>query len=178
MAQQMENQGEIHALDVHREKLNRIEEGCRRLGIKIVKTVKGDATHPLAFFKGLEFDRVLADVPCSGFGTLRKNPDLKWRRGEKDIGRLSRLQSSVLRNLSGYVKEGGILVYSTCTVFHEENEDVIAGFLAQHPAFQLDQMVEVLPEKCHFLIRNGFFKTFPPRDEMDAFFVARLKKGF
>jgi 16S rRNA (cytosine967-C5)-methyltransferase len=178
MAQRMENQGEIHALDLNREKLNRIEEGCRRLGIKIVKTAKGDATRPLAFFKGLEFDRILADVPCSGFGTLRKNPDLKWRRGEKDIGRLSRLQSSVLKNLSGYVKEGGILVYSTCTVFHEENEDVIEGFLAQHPAFQLDQMVEVLPEKCHFLIRNGFFKTFPPRDEMDAFFVARLKKGF
>lgn len=178
MAQRMENQGEIHALDLNREKLNRIEEGCRRLGIKIVKTAKGDATRPLAFFKGLEFDRILADVPCSGFGTLRKNPDLKWRRGEKDIGRLSQLQSSVLKNLSGYVKEGGILVYSTCTVFHEENEDVIEGFLAQHPAFQLDQMVEVLPEKCHFLIRNGFFKTFPPRDEMDAFFVARLKKGF
>ena len=178
MAQRMENQGEIHALDLNREKLNRIEEGCRRLGIKIVKTAKGDVTRPLAFFKGLEFDRILADVPCSGFGTLRKNPDLKWRRGEKDIGRLSRLQSSVLKNLSGYVKEGGILVYSTCTVFHEENEDVIEGFLAQHPAFQLDQMVEVLPEKCHFLIRNGFFKTFPPRDEMDAFFVARLKKGF
>jgi 16S rRNA (cytosine967-C5)-methyltransferase len=118
----------------------------------------------------------LADVPCSGFGTLRRNPDLEWRRGEGDIKRLSELQYSILKNLSGYVKERGILVYSTCTVFHEENEDVVEKFLKEHPEFRLDRILQILPEKYHPFIENGYFKTFPPRDEMDGFFVARLRK--
>ena len=94
--------------------------------------------------QGMKFDRILADVPCSGFGTLRRNPDLKWRRGEKEIKRLSELQSSILRNLSVYVKEGGVFIYSTCTVFHEENEDVVEKFLDEHPEFQLDRMDKVV----------------------------------
>jgi 16S rRNA (cytosine967-C5)-methyltransferase len=176
MAQTMENRGEIFALDLSQGKLDWIEEMCQRLGIKIVKTVKGNAAVSLPVSNGLEFDRVLADVPCSGFGTLRKNPDLKWRKGEKDIKRLSELQFSILNHLSVYVKEGGVLIYSTCTVFHEENEDVLQKFLEGHPEFQLDRMEKVLPEKCHFLIHNGYFKTFPPKDGMDGFFAARMVK--
>ena len=129
MAQKMKNEGEVYALDLNREKLNQMEESCRRLGIRMVKAVRGDAALSLPVPRGLEFDRVLADVPCSGFGTLRRNPDLKWRRDEEDIRRLSELQLSILRNLSGYLKKGGILVYSTCTVFHEENEEVVEKFL-------------------------------------------------
>ena len=115
IAQRMINEGEVYAMDLTREKLGLIKEMCQRLGIKIVKTIKGDATKTLPIPEGVEFDRVLADVPCSGFGTIRRNPDLKWRRGEEDIRRLSELQSSILRNLSCYVRRGGILVYSTCT---------------------------------------------------------------
>jgi len=176
MAQKMENKGEIYALDLSKGKLDLIEEMCQRLGIKIVKILKGNAAAPLPVSKGLVFDRVLADVPCSGFGTLRKNPDLKWRRGEKDVKRLSELQFSILRNLSVYVKGGGILIYSTCTVFHEENEDVVETFLKGYPEFQLDWMDKVLPGRFHLFIRNGYFKTFPPRNEMDGFFVARMRK--
>ena len=176
MAQTMENRGEIYALDVSQGKLDWIEEMCQRLGIKTVKTVKGDAAASLPVSKGLVFDRVLADVPCSGFGTLRKNPDLKWRRGEKDIKRLSELQFSILNHLSAYVKEGGVLVYSTCTVFHEENEDVLEKFLEGHPEFQVDRMDKVLPKKFHSFIQNGYFKTFPPKDGMDGFFAARMVK--
>ena len=177
MAQTMENRGEIYALDLSQGKLDWIEEMCQRLGIKIVKTVKGNAAVSLPVSNGFVFDRVLADVPCSGFGTLRKNPDLKWRRGEKDIKRLSELQFSILNHLSVYVKEGGVLIYSTCTVFHEENEDVVERFLEGHPEFQLDRMEKVLPEKFHLFIRDGYFKTFPPKNEMDGFFAARLVKG-
>ena len=177
IAQRMENKGEIYALDLIKGKLGQIEEMCQRLGIKIVKTMKGDARSPLPTPKGMKFDRVLADVPCSGFGTLRRNPDLKWRRNEEDIGRLAELQSSILRNLAPYVKEGGILVYSTCTVFHEENEDVVERFLDGHSEFRLDQIREVLPEKCHSFIKKRYFKTFPPKDTMDGFFVARMIKG-
>jgi 16S rRNA (cytosine967-C5)-methyltransferase len=139
--------------------------------------MKGDARSPLPTPKGMKFDRVLADVPCSGFGTLRRNPDLKWRRKEEDIGRLAKLQSSILRNLAPYVKEGGILVYSTCTVFHEENEDVVERFLDGHSEFRLDQISEALPEKYHSFIKKGYFKTFPPKDTMDGFFVARMIKA-
>jgi 16S rRNA (cytosine967-C5)-methyltransferase len=177
MAQRMENQGEIYALDLSKRRLDLIEKASQILGIKIIKIIKADATKLLPISKGLGFDRVLADVPCSGFGTLRRNPDLKWRRGEEDIKRLSEVQSSILGNLSHYIKDGGILVYSTCTVFREENEDVIEKFLEGHPEFKLDWMGNVLPEKLQPFIQKGFFKTFPPRNGMDGFFVARMVKG-
>jgi 16S rRNA (cytosine967-C5)-methyltransferase len=184
IAQKMENQGEIYALDLNKGKIDLIEETCQRLGIGIVKTIKGDAVKILPVPRGMKFDRILADVPCSGFGTLRRNPDLKWRRGEKEIRRLSEFQSSILRNLSVYVKEGGVLIYSTCTVFHEENEDVVKKFLDEHPEFQLDRMDDVASafiadgksEEFHSFIQNRFFKTFPPKNNMDGFFVARLIK--
>jgi 16S rRNA (cytosine967-C5)-methyltransferase len=184
MAQQMGNRGEIYALDLNQGKIAPIEEISQRLGIKIVKAIKGDAAKSLPIPQGLEFDRILADVPCSGFGTLRKNPDLKWRKGERDIKRLSELQLSILSNLSAYVKEGGALIYSTCTVFHEENEDVVEKFLEEHPEFKLDRMDHVASaftadgksEGIHSLIQDGYFKTFPPKDEMDGFFVARMKR--
>jgi 16S rRNA (cytosine967-C5)-methyltransferase len=174
MAQKMENRGEIYAMDLSQGKLDLIEEICQRLGIKIVSTIKGDATKPLPIPQGLRFDRVLADVPCSGFGTLRKNPDLKWRRREEDIKRLSELQFSILNNLSNYVNEGGVLIYSTCTVFCEENEDVVEKFLGEHPEFYLGRIDRILPEKFQPFFKDGYFKTFPPKDKMDGFFVARL----
>jgi 16S rRNA (cytosine967-C5)-methyltransferase len=176
IAQRMENRGEICALDLSKPKLALITESCRRLGIRIVKTIRGNAAKPLPISQGLKYDRILADVPCSGFGTLRRNPDLKWRRGEKDIKRLSELQLSILSNTSAYLRKGGVLVYSTCTVFREENEDVVEKFLEGHPEFELDQMDKFLLEKFQSFIQNGYFKTFPPRDEMDGFFVARMIK--
>ncbi len=185
MAQKMENRGEIVALDVSKGKLDLIAEGCQRLGIRIAKTIKGNASEPLPIPLGMEYDRILADVPCSGFGTLRRNPDLKWKRGEEDIKRLSELQLSILSHLSVYLRKGGIFVYSTCTVFHEENEDVVEKFLEGHPEFELEPMDRVASafiaddksEKFHPFFQNGYFKTFPPRDEMDGFFVARMTKG-
>ena len=177
IGQRMENLGEIYAFDLHQEKLKQIEEGCERLGIKIVRTKIGNAVKILREPGEIKFDRVLADVPCSGFGTLRRNPDLKWRKEKEDIERLSELQFSILKSLSGYVREGGLLVYGTCTVFHEENEDVVERFLLEHRAFKLDSLVEVLPEKCHLFIKRGYFKTFPPAGELDGFFAARLRKA-
>jgi 16S rRNA (cytosine967-C5)-methyltransferase len=176
MAQRMENAGEIYAFDLKEEKLNLIKEACRRLGMKIIKTLKGNAANPLPIPKGLEFDRALADVPCSGFGTLRRNPDLKWRRTDGDLARLRELQFSILDHISTYIRKGGILVYSTCTVFHEENEDVVESFLKGHPEFHLDRIEEIQKEKNFLLVKNRYFKTFPPPDEMDGFFMARLRR--
>jgi 16S rRNA (cytosine967-C5)-methyltransferase len=176
IAQKMENRGEIYAFDLRQEKLRQIEDGCKRQGIKIVTAMVGDAVSHLAVPEGTKFDRVLADVPCSGFGTLRRNPDLKWRREKEDLKRLSQLQRSILNNVSGYVREGGVLVYSTCTVFHEENEDVVEAFLSENRAFKLESLVEVLPEKWHVFVKKNYFKTFPPPDELDGFFAARVSK--
>lgn len=176
IAQRMENRGEIYALDLNRKKLNWIGKGCDQLGITIVKTVRGDASKPLPIPEGVEFDRVLVDVPCSGFGTIRKNPDVKWRKNEEDILRLSGVQHSILKNLSRYVKEGGQLVYSTCTVFHEENEDVVVKFLNEHPNFHLDPPEQTLLMKWRPIIEKDFIKTFPPKDQMDGFFIARMVK--
>jgi 16S rRNA (cytosine967-C5)-methyltransferase len=176
MAQRMGNEGEIVALDLTTGRLRLIEEACLRLNVKIVKTVKGDASRPLPAPENLTFDRILADVPCSGFGTLRRNPDLKWRKGEEDIRRLSLIQASILSNLSQYLKKGGTLVYSTCTIFHEENEDVVEAFLKQHPEFALDDLTRVLSGNNRSFTKNGYFKTFPQGNGMDGFFVARLIK--
>jgi 16S rRNA (cytosine967-C5)-methyltransferase len=176
IAQRMENKGEILAVDLTQEKLRLIRELCQILGVKIVKTVKGDASRPLSAPKNLTFDRILADVPCSGFGTLRRNPDLKWRKGEEDIHRLSLIQASILSNLSQYLKKGGTLVYSTCTIFREENEDVVEAFLKQHPEFALDDLTRVLSGNNRSFVKNGYFKTFPQGNGMDGFFVARLIK--
>jgi 16S rRNA (cytosine967-C5)-methyltransferase len=90
---------------------------------------------------------------------------------------LSELQLAILNNLSAYVKKGGVLVYSTCTVFHEENEDVVEKFLGEHSEFQLCRIEEAgKSEKLSLFLRNGYFRTFPPRNEMDGFFVAYLRK--
>jgi 16S rRNA (cytosine967-C5)-methyltransferase len=159
MAQKMENRGEIDALDLSKGKVDSIEESCQRLGIRIARTIKGNAAKPLPIPLGMRYDRILADVPCSGFGTLRRNPDLKWRRGEKDIERLRELQFSILTNVS---------------VFHEENEDVVGKFLDGHSEFELDGMDKFLPGKFHPFIQKSCFKTFPLKNEMDGFFVARL----
>lgn len=176
IAQKMGNEGEVYALDLTKEKLILIEEMSRRLGIKIIKTMKGDATKPLPTFGRMKFDRVLADVPCSGFGTLRRNPDLKWRKREEEVLRLRQLQLAILNNLSAYVGEGGILVYSTCTIFREENEDVVEDFLKGHRAFRLVAASGGLSQKCSALMSNGYFKTFPPKNDMDGFFAAKLIK--
>ena len=176
IAQRMKNSGRIYALDLAQPKLGLIEELCSRLGVTIVKTLRGDASQAVVIPGGARFDRILADVPCSGFGTLRRNPDLKWRKGEGDVKRLSELQFSILANLSGYLKKDGILVYSTCTVFQEENENIVEGFLRDHPEFQLDPIGPMLPEGVRSFASGGYFKTFPPKNNMDHFFVARLMK--
>lgn len=174
IGQQMRNEGSIYAVDVTKERLSLVDEASHRLGVTIIKNIQGDARRPLKVPEGLKFDRILADVPCSGFGTLRKNPDLKWRRGEEDIRRMGELQSSILANLAEYLKPGGILVYSTCTVFREENEEVVESFLKAYPEFSVVPAKEALPERLQAFAGGRYFKTFPLTNKMDGFFAARL----
>jgi 16S rRNA (cytosine967-C5)-methyltransferase len=173
----MEDQGEIVAMDVSQAKLGLLQENCRRLGITIVQTMTHDATTPLPFSPG-SFDRVLVDVPCTGFGTLRRNPDGKWRVKEADIPRLQKLQEAILAQAAIMVKKEGVLVYSTCTMTSEENEGVIETFLPERKEFRLESASPFLPPGCEGLVDStGYLRTFPNRHGMDGFFAARMRRS-
>lgn len=155
----MENTGEIMSCDIHEKKLRLISEGASRLGIGSIRVMPADAKVFRPEFE-TRFDCVIADVPCSGFGVIRKKPEIRFKK-ESEIAGLPEIQSAVLSNVSRYVKPGGRLLYSTCTVFPEENEDVVSSFLGMHPEFSLETE-----------------KTFYPNaDNTDGFFAAVLNKS-
>ena len=175
IAQLMNNRGAIYAMDNNKSRLNLIKENCDRLGIANVSLFCGDASLPLQFKEN--FDGILVDAPCSGMGTLRRNPDIKWRMKQDDIVPLSRQQLRILNNLSGYLREGGTMVYSTCTLTPEENEGVVESFLERHPEFISTGIPEALPPQCHALVdERGFFRSYPHLHNMDGFFSTRLMK--
>jgi 16S rRNA (cytosine967-C5)-methyltransferase len=133
LAQEMQDQGSILSCDLHGNKLRRIEEGAQRLGIHIIETCAMDASRPLNAMKE-RFDLVLADVPCSGMGVIRKKPEIR-RKDPGELASLPGIQLDILRSLADCVKPGGQLVYSTCTLLEEENEAVTAAFLRERPDY-------------------------------------------
>jgi len=166
----LHDRGEIIAIDRYEHRLNLIRQSCERLGISIVKTLAADSSQlelPLA-------DKVLVDAPCSGLGTLRKKPDLKWKREVEDIERLAQLQDSLLENAIRIVKPGGTLVYSTCTTEPEENEHLVKAFIERHPEVRVDNASRFISSSL--VTANGFVQTFPHRDHLDGSFAARLIK--
>ena len=136
LAQEMQDRGEILACDIHERKLDRLRSGAERLGIRCIRTMAGDARKPAAELRAA-FDLVLADVPCSGMGVIRKKPEIRWKSRE-ELASLPGIQWEILNSLAECVRPGGQLVYSTCTLLREENEAVIEAFLSQredfHPA--------------------------------------------
>jgi len=170
IAELMQNQGEIIALDKYPSKLKLIEEGANRLGINIIKTLAADAAE-VDFDE--QFDLVFADVPCTGLGTISKKPDIKWKRENEDIIKLSKIQKNIIDNAAELVKPGGVLLYSTCTIEPEENADNVRYFLEKHPEFELDPAEKYLPEK---VCTDGMMQTYPHRHSCDGAFAARLVK--
>lgn len=176
IAQLMENKGEVIAFDIHEHKLELINDNTRKLGIKIIKTDKRDAT---ILNEDLEStcDRVLVDAPCSGLGLIRKKPEIRWNIKEEDLLSLKNLQKKILYNASKYVRNGGVLVYSTCTISEEENEEVIKEFLSDTPNFELEDIEGYLPEKyLNKTAKEGYIKLFPNVNGCDGFFIARLRR--
>jgi 16S rRNA (cytosine967-C5)-methyltransferase len=172
----MNNEGKILAFDIHKHKLELIRENAEKLGINIIKTFEGDAT---VFNESLyEYgDKVLIDAPCSGLGLIRKKPEIRWNITEGNILELKKLQIDILDNASKYLKKGGILVYSTCTISEEENEEIILEFLANNPNFKLEAINNYLPDKYKSDNGNkGFTKLFPNIHDCDGFFISRLRK--
>ena len=122
------------------------------------------------------FDRILVDAPCSGLGTLRAHPEIKWRRQESDLVRLSRLQSRILNRAADSLKLGGVLVYSTCTLSCVENADVVEEFLKRHKEFELQDPAGYLPAQAKPLAQRHYFLALPHRHNTDGFFAARMRK--
>lgn len=169
----IEDQGWVLANDLHPHRLRVLRATCKRLGIKSIDTIAFDATQPLPLVEGAQtFDRVLLDAPCSGTGTLRSNPEIKWRLTAEDITRLSELQLNLLERGAAAVVQAGRLVYSICSIEREENEEVVRRFLAGNVAFKV-----VKPNASADLITSdGFVRTFPHKHGCDGFFAAVLEK--
>ncbi|MEW6408937.1 MAG: 16S rRNA (cytosine(967)-C(5))-methyltransferase RsmB [Nitrospirota bacterium] len=175
IAQFIEDEGEIIAIDINEEKLIRLKENCKRLGIKCVKSYHTDSTKDLKWL-GV-FDRILLDAPCSGTGIIRRHPDGKWRKTERTITEYQALQKKLLENIAEILKPGGVIVYSTCSTEPEEGENVVNEFLHNHPKFYIDNPVTYIPATGRHLINypsGDFIRTYPHISDMDGFFGARL----
>ena len=121
-------------------------------------------------------DRVLVDAPCTGLGIIRKKPDIKWKK-DMDSNEITKLQLSIINTASNYVKKGGTLVYSTCTITPDENQEIVNGFLKKNSDFELDYITKFIPEEFRGYIENkGMIQLYPNRDGTDGFFIARMKK--
>lgn len=176
MAEIMGNQGKIIARDIHKHKLNLIEQNCKRLGINIIETQLFDAVEVDNTLLR-KADGVLVDAPCSGLGLVRRKPDLRWKREEHDIAKLSELQLSILKNASLYIKAGGVLVYSTCTLHMKENIQVVREFLSYDNSFKLDNIERLLPENIDAPHKkDGYLELYPNVHGTDGFFIARMIK--
>ncbi len=170
IAELMNDEGEIIALDKYETKINIINQGIKRLGYKSINAQLGDA---LEYQNDELFDVVLCDMPCSGLGTISKKPDIKWKREREDIYKLAETQKNILKNASYLVKEGGALIYSTCTIEPEENEENINWFLNNFENFKLDDAKKYVPEA---VCKNNMIQTFPHIHGIDGAFSARLIK--
>jgi 16S rRNA (cytosine967-C5)-methyltransferase len=163
----------VVACDVYEHRLRTVVESARRQGIENMLTVALDAeASPLPFVDG-SFDRVLVDAPCTGTGTLRHNPEIRWRITPADVAELAARQRRILANAARVVQVGGRLIYSTCSFEREENESVVESFLAAHAEFRQTR-ADAPPE---LLTPTGAVRTFPHRDDADGFFVAILERG-
>ena len=167
----MEGRGQITSCDVHAHKTGLIANGAARLGLQNITARQQDATRQVPEWVEA-MDVVIADVPCSGLGIIRKKPDIRYKNLE-EIKDLPALQLAILENQSAYVKKGGVLLYSTCTVLKAENEDVVTAFLSKHDDFYLEplDLPEVFPKN-----ETGMLTLIPGDYDTDGFFICRLRR--
>lgn len=174
LAALMNNRGSIMAIDISEKKIAALKYNVKRLGVTVVDTRVGDARGKLekAFFES--FDKIIIDAPCSGLGTLRRNPEIKWRTTPDDLKKCAILQKTILDSAALYLKKGGALIYSTCTIAPQENEEVIKGFITRHPDFLCISPPVTI--HCCFVDDRGYFRSYPHRHGTDGFFGAVLVK--
>jgi len=182
LAELMGDRGTIWGCDRQQSRLKKVSQNAQRLDLHSIQTRLGDIRE-MADFTG-KGDRVLVDAPCSGLGTLHRHADARWRQSPESIEQLSVLQQELLEKAATWVKPGGILVYSTCTLDPQENEQVIGRFLDQHPEWKTSPVrsrqrwVALSPEPLAPLSTpEGWIKVWPHRHQMDGFFMARLQSS-
>jgi len=166
----MRNKGRVTAVDKSHKRLERVVENAERLGIKIIAPVASD----MAEFSEGEYDRVLLDPPCSGWGTAGKHSDLRWSKTRQDIANMARIQTKMIDRASRLVKPGGVLVYSTCTIIREENDQIVEEFLARNNEFQIDSGEQFFEKEL--VCTRGFVKSYPNIGNLGGAFCARLKR--
>lgn len=163
----MQNKGHIDSCDLHEKKLRLISSGAERLGIDIISTHARDARAPI----DKQYDAIIADVPCSGYGVIRKKPEIRYKNSEERLA-LPAIQAAILENLAKSVKPGGVIIYSTCTVMREENEDIVLDFASRHPEFKLESFTN--PNGV--TAEDGYLTFWPDEHGTDGFFVSKLRK--
>lgn len=166
----MGDEGEILACDLHENKLKRIEEGAARLGLKSIQTFAANGTVFRPEWAD-SADTVLVDAPCSGLGIIRKKPDVRYKSPD-DLFTLTVAQAAILENAARYVRPGGVLLYSTCTILPEENGQVVDGFLAGHPDFSRETFALPAPVGE----QPGELTLWPHRHGTDGFYICRLRR--
>jgi 16S rRNA (cytosine967-C5)-methyltransferase len=176
LAHLMGNAGKLIAVDVSAEKIAFLQKNCRRIGAHNVETRVMDAAKAdLEFIKTA--DAVLIDAPCSGFGTLRRHPDIRWNKSFEQVRALSEVQYNLLKNAAQHIKPGGVLVYSTCSIEPMENEEVIQRFLADFPMYKVENARRFLPDiPLSAITPQGFLQTLPHEHGVDGAFAARLRR--
>ena len=170
----LKNKGQIVAVDHNADKIVELKQEAMRLGINIIETRQDDLSVGLPDSLKEKFDHVLVDAPCSGIGTLRRNPEIKWRTTEKDLRNFAAAQKVILQNASTAVKKGSRLIYCTCSLLPAENENIIDAFLALNKNFSLCQPPATIDTKL--LDSRGFFHTYSHKHNIDGFFGAILKR--
>ncbi|MFQ6113857.1 MAG: 16S rRNA (cytosine(967)-C(5))-methyltransferase RsmB [bacterium] len=171
LAQLMEDTGIVLAVDSNPQRMNLVKQNTRRLRLRSVVPIIANGT---VFSLGKPVDKVLLDAPCSGLGVLAKRADLRWKRQLQDIYELKKLQKSLIQNAGNLVRKGGVLVYSTCTIEPEENEEVVEDFLGEHKDFELDHDSNLLNKV--FMNSRGYWTTLSHKCKMDGTFSARMVK--
>lgn len=174
----MASQGRLYAFDVSDKRLSQLKPRLKRSGLSNVhpQLISGENDARIKRLAG-KADRVLVDAPCSGLGTLRRNPDLKWRQTPESVTELTAKQGAILASAARLVKSGGRLVYATCSLLREENEGVVEAFLAAHPGFRLVSAAQALAEVRVPLDTGDYLKLQPQAHGTDGFFAAVLERA-
>lgn len=174
IAELMNNNGNIKAWDLYKHRLDKVQENSKRLGIDIIKTEENDATVLKEEYIE-KFDKILIDAPCLGLGVIKRKPDIKWQRKFEDIEEISKIQEKILNTCSEYLKKGGILVYSTCSIVKSENDKIVEKFLKSEN-FELEEINNINIENLENKItKKGIIKLYPS-ENMDGFFISKLIK--
>ncbi len=179
LAEFLKDRGRIVALDINHGRLVRLSKNAGRLGIGCMSAVVADAGADTSFHSNVSFDKILVDGPCSGLGVLSRHPDGKWNKREEDLEELACVQKNILDNAVTMLKKGGRLLYTTCTISRDENDQVVHGFLEKNRQMALMDLKARIPPWGHDLIDDwGFYRTFPHIHGTDGFFGALfIKRG-